>query len=458
MNNSHILIVGAGPTGLCLAIALTQQGIPVRIIEALELRTEQSRALGLHSRTLEILEKMGVLEEFLKEGRKIKGAHFYFKGTTFFRVDLSCLDVPYPFLLSIPQSKTEEILENKLASLGVRVERGIRLESLTSLSNGEVITTEWIMGCDGAHSTLRHLLGLSFEGVQLEERFALADVALKKDLPSDEASIYLSGQGMLAFFPLPKSSWYRLISRLPSLPLSSLKEEEILERGWASRFSIHQRLVSKMREGYRFLLGDAAHVHSPVGGQGLNTGVQDAYNLAWKIAFVFKGIKPASFLDSFEQERRPIAKAVLRYTTLGTHLLSGFPSFLAPLVRFIFKWSFLKKKVALSVSEIGVKYKKSCILGSKCFGMLQPGERAPDGRLPSGERLFEKLAHPLHTLLLFGQDEPNGDSRTTVVLKIEMEPRTELHDRYKIKKPCFYLIRPDGYIASCGMSLCCNSQ
>ena len=477
------LIIGAGPTGLTLAIELAKRGLSVRIIDQLERPMTQSRALGLQSRTLEIFEKMGLIHHFLKTGHKIEKLHLYLNKKTFLKLDLNFLEAPYPFVLSIPQAQTEEILTNALKNLGIEIERGATLleltheEALVKHLDGsqEKIKAAWFFGCDGAHSTVRQCLNFPFEGKELPETFSLADVEIETSLPSNEASIFLRKEGIIGFLPLPRSRWYRIImspqaETEDSLTLSSFQkiaskhvpiEMRLLQSEWITSFKIHRRLVPQMRKKNIFLLGDAAHIHSPVGGQGLNTSVQDAYNLSWKIALVHQNLGKEILLTSFQAERHPIAKSVLQYTTAATHILTSSSllrgyllRWLSPLIRCFFCCHFAQRKIALQVSEIGLSYKKSPIIDiSDRKQSLKAGMRAPDALLPSGARLFTQMQHPLHTLLCFGQIPEilslvqTRYSPTIRIITVDLSPPSPIHSIYHVTAPCCYLIRPDGYIS-----------
>src|SRR5579871_6230277 len=297
------LIVGAGPTGLTLACDLMKRGLNVRVIEKLTQPTDQSRALALQSRTLEVFEKMDILDQFLEKGRIIRRGNFNHNHKQFAAIDFAAyLQAPYPFILSIPQSATEAILASHFEKLGGKVERGVSLQNLEGEeavlqhpdNKIEKIAPKWIFGCDGAHSTVRHSLNLSFKGAAFPETFYLADVQMQIDLPQDAAHFYSYKSNLCAFFPLPGVNQFRIIALTPP-DLNNLQQFaekcsglplEIKKVLWSSAFTVHRRIVSKMRIGRIFLLGDAAHIHSPAGGQGLNTSVQEAFNLGWKIALV----------------------------------------------------------------------------------------------------------------------------------------------------------------------------
>src|SRR5215472_12855237 len=316
--NPPILIVGAGPTGLTAALELLRHGVSCRIIDQCPSPSTTSKALGIHSRTLEVFEALKVLDPFLASGRKLHAFNAFAGTQRLAHVSFDELEAPYPFVLSLPQCETERILTRELRARGVEIERSKKLTALTLLSDHadvEVadLTTNrvdrsshpWIIGADGAHSAVRKALEIPFDGEALAEDFMLADVAIDWDRPIDETHVFFSPAGILAALPLPGERRYRLVVDLPERlpPEPVLKDTtqclalfqawmdrrahsgiRISEPTWISHFRIQSRIVPTYRKGRAFLAGDAAHIHSPVGGQGMNTGIQDAFNLGWKLA------------------------------------------------------------------------------------------------------------------------------------------------------------------------------
>lgn len=474
----NALIVGAGPTGLVLAIELAKRQLSVRIIDQLDDPTHQSRALGLQSRTLEIFQQMGLIDSFLKKGRIIKEGTIYLNQKPLAKMDFGLLKTPFPFLLSIPQRETESILTSHLKSFSVEIERGVVLEKLEhnvatiQHPNGfcEQVKADWIFGCDGAHSTVRDCLNLAFEGEKQAESFALADVKIKTPLPHNSAHIFLNPNGLIGIIPLPESDWYRLIVNAPERKESTWILEDFetiaknhiphpitfIESKWISTFTVQRRIVPKMRKGHVFLLGDAAHIHSPVGGQGLNTSVQDAHNLGWKIALVHQKIGHPLLLDSFELERQPIAKAVLTYTTFATHWLNSqfIKRWLLPLLKPFFHSLQMQRKIVEAASELNISYQNSPIVNhqkKRAHSLI--GKRAPDALLPDGTHLFSQLNHPDHTLLCFGASPllcsllERDYKKIIRLIQIPLQPLCEMHLIYQVSTPYLFLIRPDGYIA-----------
>ncbi|MBX3439376.1 MAG: FAD-dependent monooxygenase, partial [Planctomycetaceae bacterium] len=335
-----VLIVGAGPVGLTMAVELTRYGVPVRIIDKTASRTDKSKALAVWSRTLELLERSRCADAFVAAGLKASAVNIFSGSEAVATVSFGDLDTPYSFALMLPQSETERLLEQQLESLGNRVERRVELTGfneggatvLGTLRHAdgseESVEAEWLIGCDGAHSSVRHLLGLEFLGDTLPSEFILADVhATGLTAPDDTLAAFWHHEGAVIFFPIAPGR-YRVIADVGHEPRHdpTLAEvQSILDRRgpggvtlsdpiWLAGFGINERMVKQYRHGRVFLAGDAAHIHSPAGGQGMNTGMQDAFNLAWKLALVVEGVAPPDLLDSYSAERSPIAKHVLSQT------------------------------------------------------------------------------------------------------------------------------------------------
>ena len=344
-NAPTVLVVGAGPTGLVLACVLARAGIPLRLIDKAEAPPVTSRALGIFPRTMELFEKIGVLEEMLKAGVKISGLTIHPDFHSPVTLGFESLPPPFPFALSLPQADTEAILRKKLAENGISIEYGTELVGFAQDRKGVRVVlrqegreshlfTQWVVGCDGAHSSVRHILGAPFEGIRMRDRFVLADVEADSPFPEDEGQAFLSGHGVLAMLPLGRGRFRIIADRAPDLESLDIDEIRRLVRerlpreipirnpSWLSQFVITRRQVRHYREGHVFLAGDAAHIHSPVGGQGMNTGIQDAFNLGWKLALYIQGLGTAELLSSYGSEREPVARGVLRLTHRLTQLVT----------------------------------------------------------------------------------------------------------------------------------------
>jgi 2-polyprenyl-6-methoxyphenol hydroxylase-like FAD-dependent oxidoreductase len=332
-----VLVVGAGPVGLVLACELARREVPVRVIDKLPRATTESRAVVVHARTLEAFSRTGVVEEIVSAGQRTTGLEIYADGSSIGRFALDSIDSPYPFSVTLPQDDTERILSGRLAALGVAIERGRELISFDQdpsgvqarLSDGEEISCDWIAGTDGSHSTVRGALGSRLEGSFKGETFLLGDVEAEHDLDrSTMHSFFASDAGPLMVFPM-LGRRLRLIGQLEGAAAATLEQLQAMidhrtsgfrldSARWITTFEIHHAQVPQYRVGRAFLAGDAAHVHSPAGGQGMNTGIQDAFNLGWKLAQAAQGDPDDALLDSYHAERHPVAAHVITITTATT--------------------------------------------------------------------------------------------------------------------------------------------
>ena len=424
-----VLIVGAGPTGLTLGIELARRGVPFRIVDREGERTRTSRAIGTQARTVEVFRLMGIPESALEPAVRPRALRFAERDRTLARISFGG-DLPgVPRLISMDESDTERVLEQRLERLGGRVEwstllLGFRVDrervtaTLQGPSGTSDLETRFVVGADGAHSTVRHEAGIGFAGATYPERFLLVDLDLDWELPHDEGHIWIGDDGLVAAIPLSGERRYRVIVPLP--PAYAAKEYEseaaiateaeiflaqrtevplrrVGDPVWASAFRIQRRQADRYRSGPVFLAGDAAHVHSPVGGQGMNTGIQDAFNLGWKLALAARGQAAPGLLDTYQAERHPIAKGVLRGTHLGTRL------FLTqnPLMRAVREHAIpaivnvppVRHRILAAVSQLTISYRGSFLSVDadnrdeargwlrRVAGGLRAGERVPDGTL-----------------------------------------------------------------------------
>jgi 2-polyprenyl-6-methoxyphenol hydroxylase-like FAD-dependent oxidoreductase len=339
-----VLVVGAGPVGLVAAAELARRGVSVRIIDKLAAPVPESRALAVHARSLDMLAQMGVVDELIETGVKCGGMELYSGRHQLFRLPLDSVDAAYPFSLNTPQSETERVLTAHLASLGVAVERGVELTALTQDSaevratlqhsdgTAEEATAGWVIGADGARSAVRHLVGDKLEGTFVGEHLLLGDVLVDHDAehPLDATTMYtfFAPAGPVLVLPF-RGGRARVMAQIH--PDDSLDQENLLaelqkivdarvggitlsQPHWLTTFELRHALVRQYRHSRVFLAGDAAHIHSPAGGQGMNTGMQDAFNLAWKLASVIAGHAGDGLLDSYQAERRPIAESVIAFS------------------------------------------------------------------------------------------------------------------------------------------------
>src|ERR1700743_241451 len=345
-DHPDVLIVGAGPAGLVAAHELARRGVRVRIIDKLRRPPDESRAIALHARSLDMLDRMGAIEELLATGVKSTGMNMVANGKTLVRVPLDSVDSGFPYTFVTAQTETERVLADQVTALGVTVERGVTATALRQDddavhltvqgpdgSTGE-ITASWVIGTDGGHSTMRRLVGTKLTGSFQGERFILGDVEADHRLGNTNMYTFLSPQGPVVTLPRRggRGRFLAQIHAAPGTPRNLWPTQDELQRilderigditithsHWLTCFEIHHGQVPGYRYGRVFLAGDAAHIHSPAGGQGMNTGMQDAFNLAWKIAAVIRGEGGQTLLDSYNAERHPVGKSVIGFTSLLT--------------------------------------------------------------------------------------------------------------------------------------------
>ncbi|MBP1817251.1 FAD-dependent monooxygenase [Mycobacterium sp. OAE908] len=341
MYDTDVLVVGAGPSGLTLAASLVNKGVATTVVDAQTAGANTSRAAVVNSRTLEVLAGLDVSRRLVKEG--VQAPRFTIRdgSRTLIPVDFSALPTDYAYSLMVPQATTERLLLDRLTELGGTVVRPKRLASVrqdadgvtATFDDGDVIRARYVVGADGIHSTVREQAGIGFEGDVYQESFTLADVRLRGDVPADEVILFWAKAGLTVVAPLP-GDIFRIVAPVPDAPEEPSAEfvQQLLdERGlgvgrmvvteviWGSRFRIHHRVADTYRAGRLLLAGDAAHVHSPAGGQGMNLGIQDGVALADALAAVLGGA-PDSVLDEYTAARRPIAQQIVEMTDRLTRL------------------------------------------------------------------------------------------------------------------------------------------
>ncbi|GLQ98025.1 FAD-dependent oxidoreductase [Dyella mobilis] len=477
--STDVLIVGAGPTGLMLACELARREVPFRLIDAAPQAWNASRGKGLQPRTLEVLEDLGVVDRILAGGRFDLPLRFYDADGNHHDQKLCeglepSSDVPYGSPLLIPQWRVEQILRERLAEWGGQVEYGVALENLVQDATGvtttvlrsdvpETIHSRWLVACDGGRSTTRRMLGIDFLGETLEtHRMFVGDVRAS-GIDREFWHAWRNQEGVVALAPLPGTDAYQFQASLtpdmptePSLALfqqiletrSGRRDIRLIDASWMSYWRANVRMVDRYRVGRAFVAGDAAHVHTPAGGQGMNTGIQDAYNLGWKLAAVIGGANE-SLLNTYEEERLPVAAAVLG---LSNRLMA----------RAVAARHLVPRRGA-ETFQLDINY-RGCSLAQELRhapSELRAGDRAPDapGLLRDGQpcRMFDLYRGPHITLLAFGEGWQSimaeaearfGNRVKSVVTGDAGWQDSEGHAsrNYGIHGDTLLLIRPDGYV------------
>jgi 2-polyprenyl-6-methoxyphenol hydroxylase-like FAD-dependent oxidoreductase len=492
---TDVIIVGAGPTGLSLACQLTRQGIDFVVIEKNEGVTPYSKALGVHARTLEIYEQLGLALKAVEHGTVAGKVRLLETGEIVGEVDLSNIGAglsPYPYMLVLEQSENERLLYDYLQRHGGDVRWQTELESLsqdefrvtatvrTSAGASQIIESKYLVGCDGPKSPVRHALGLAFAGSTFERLFYVADVQIDWEYSHDALHVCLARHGVVAFFPMRGEKRWRIVGAFPEgLDKDEgeilyeeieqrIKEEAELELdishvNWFSVYKVHTRHVEKFSAGRCFLAGDAAHIHTPAGGQGMNTGIQDAYNLAWKTALVLKGSAGEGILDTYDEERLPNAKRLLETTDRMFNLAAGKDWLLGlirttvfpPMAKFILSFDVIKKKFFPLISQIGINYRDSSLSDHEGDGEFEvkAGDRMPYF-LVDGKSIYDKLREPKFHLLTFtdgeGDHQREGSEIGSNYGHLLDEHVFPLYPHvtkvFGVSRPFTVLLRPDNYI------------
>ncbi|GAA2795999.1 FAD-dependent monooxygenase [Crossiella cryophila] len=517
----EVLVVGAGPSGLMTAALLLRQGVKVRIVDTNAGPATESRAFAVQARTIELFHSLGLAEELSRRGVVTTGIRFHIKGREVGGLDFDrskAAGTPYQHILMAPQAEVEELLLHDLARHGLTVERGTRLDSLTQ-TGAEVtahlirdghpepelaISCRYLIGADGAHSAVRKGLGLAFDGDRYAQRYLLADCRVEWPFDHAHFRVFMNRERIGLFLPLHGATTSRVMTTDLStedgargpLSLAHLQEELRAAMGvpvtlsdpvWTSRYQAHLRQVADYRLGRCFLVGDAAHIHSPAGGQGLNTGLQDAANLAWKLAAVLRTGADPALLESYSRERHPVGVQVLKFSdrlykfaaglrgrrarlrdAVGPFLLGRMSA--APLPH---------RKSFARISQLGLAYPPSAYnVNELLYSLKGPlaGTRAPDARINQGRQLFDllrdyrlrvvalsrvHLTEPeiaAHTAQLRSIADFGGGLATHLIGRVagrrddrvEQADNVQVFEHYGLTEPdsqALYVIRPDGHIA-----------
>jgi 2-polyprenyl-6-methoxyphenol hydroxylase-like FAD-dependent oxidoreductase len=495
LNVLDVLIVGGGPTGLVLALWLTRLGVRVRIVDKTAEPGTTSRALAVQARTLELYRQIGIADAVVERGRKVLAANLWVSGHKVARAVLGEMGAgvsPFPYAQIFPQDEHERLLIERLAETGVEVERGTelvhfedeadRVRAQLKRADGTLETCEaaYAAGCDGAHSSVREALKIGFPGGTYSHLFYVADVDASGAATDGELHVALDTADFLAVFPLKGEGRVRLVGTVRDEAVrqhETLSWTDVSQRviewmridirrvNWFSTYRVHHRVADHFRKGRAFLLGDAAHVHSPVGGQGMNTGIGDAVNLAWKLAAVLRGRADASILDSYEPERIAFARRLVATTDEAfTGVTSDGP--IARLVRLhivpilfplITKLPSLRRLMFRTISQTAVNYRGSSLSEGRA-GRVHGGDRLPWVKVPvnrvdgAAEDNFTPLTSLDWQVHLYG--DANGDAAREIQAVCDGR-KLPLHvfawspemDRAGLQRNAVYLVRPDGYVA-----------
>jgi 2-polyprenyl-6-methoxyphenol hydroxylase-like FAD-dependent oxidoreductase len=501
--DTEVLIVGAGPTGLMLANQLARRGVPVVIIDRHSGPAQQTRAIGVQARTLEIYARLGIASQALELGALTRGANLWAAGKRKARIPVGDIGrdlSPFPYVLMLGQDDNERIMAARLRDFRVAIDWSTELVALEQTADAAIarlrgadgrvrtLRVSWVAGCDGSHSAVRELCHIDFPGAPYEHVFFVADTVSTGAMVPNELNVYMWKSGFHLFFPMHGQNRWRLIGILPD----ALRERSGLGIGdvvpqvreaagasftvqscqWFSTYRISHRSAARFREGRCFLLGDAAHVHSPVGAQGMNTGLQDAYNLAWKLALVVTGRAPPALLDTYEAERQPVAQRLLDTTDRMFRVVVS-DSWLAGLLRtrliaraaaLAMHFPRVQRLVFMSVAQIGIHYRHSRLsrnLPGPASTAVQAGDRFPWLRYRARgggpeQDVFEHLDDTRFNLVAIGQDPaaiPGYDDLVgTHLIPATAENAARLAQA-QLPQLGFFLCRPDGHIGLAGAQL-----
>jgi 2-polyprenyl-6-methoxyphenol hydroxylase-like FAD-dependent oxidoreductase len=501
---TDVLVVGAGPTGLMLANQLGRRGVRTTIIDRHSGPALQTRAMAVHARTLEIYSKLGIAERALELGRPGYGANMWAGGRLKARIPLNEMGKemsPFPYVLMLGQDYNERIMGEHLAHYGLTVQWNTELIALDQQANHVIatikdpdgstrkITATYVAGCDGSRSAVRELNGIAFPGAPYEHAFFVADTEAVGPMVPDELNVFLWGSGFHLYFPMKGDNQWRVIGILPKhlFGKDDVTFDDLIPTllhvgtaglsfkacHWFSTYRIHHRCTERFRDRRCFVLGDAAHVHSPMGGQGMNTGLQDAYNLAWKLALVLSNRAHDALLDTYEAERRPFAQKLLATTdrafrivvsenwfagVLRTHIVPRLAAIAMKRIQ-------VKKAAFLTLSQIGIRYRESSL--SQTLGVVPESAPHAGDRFPwlnlkfhaqgPREDLFQRLDDTRFNLLMIGQPTPFAAShRFAEMLQVHDIPSDAENESAlaaaSITSPSYYLLRPDGHIGLTGTS------
>lgn len=476
-----VLVVGAGPTGLIMALSLARRGVPVRIIDGKDGPTRESRAMGLHARTLEFYRQFGFGDDVVERGVVASTIHFRAGDRDVARISMANMGrgiSPYPFMLAFPQDEHERFLLDRLGDLGVSVQWGTTLTGLVDRGDSVEATIvggtsagqstfAYVVGCDGAHSRVREVLGIGFPGGSSEGLFYVADAVVTG---AEGGDIYLGFRkaGLALKIPVRSMGTQRLIGVVP--PDLRLKKDigfedlrahiehllgmHVGEVNWFSTYQVQHRVAERFRSGRVFIAGDAGHIHSPAGGQGMNTGIGDAVNLSWKIADVLHGRADSALLDSYEAERIPFARSLIATTDRvfqflvdnGTAAKVARVHLLPRVIGTLAKFSAARRKMFMTVSQTRISY-RDCDLNRGEAGAIHGGDRLPWITTADGDN-FEPLRSLDWQVHVYGDAHPELATATEKLgLRLHRFAWSGTAEAAGVCHDAAYLVRPDGYVA-----------
>lgn len=489
---TQVVIVGAGPTGLGMAVQLLRYGIDFILIEKKQGSTSLSKAIVVQARTLEIFQELGLAEKAIEEGQVTMALNLFHKGKQKAFIDLAGLGEglsPFPFALSLEQSKTEKLLAGHLSANGAQIQWGCTFTGFRQREDGvtvyytdskeqeQKIECAYLVGCDGASSLVRHQMGLSFEGDTVPKLFYVADVLLKSPvIHTNELFMFLIKKGFILFFPMEGKGHYRIVGILPNAGIADeqlrfadvendIKKQivspvDFEELRWFSTYKVHSRKARSFSTGRCFIAGDAAHIHTPAGGQGMNTGIQDAYNLAWKLAYTLTGEADGTILNTYSAEREENAKHLLQTTDRMFDIMAGTKGwqnfirlhFLPAFVPLITKIKALKKRIFPLVSQTAISYTNSDLTMDSSIGKVKAGVRMPYFIFSDGKTIFDYVTEPAFRILFFGDGEKKGTELfNDIKIRMKVHSFKEIPFSLFGRETDFYiLLRPDNHISYIG--------
>ena len=487
---TQVIIVGAGPTGLTLAAQLLRYNIDFIIIEKNEKTTPLSKALVVHSRSMEIFHEIGIAEKAVSQGRITTAANVFHNGKQKVVINISALGKglsPFPFTLSLEQSKTEKLLVDHLHENGKTIYWQSQFDRFEETADGikvyytnaagqQVIDGKYIVGCDGAKSLVRHQMGLTLDGDTLPKVFYVTDVKLSSPvINKDQLFIFLIKKGFVLFFPMEGQGHYRVIGILPDKSEEDeeftfgqiegfIKQQIVIpidfaEVRWFSMYKVHSRKASSFMRGRCFIAGDAGHIHTPAGGQGMNTGIQDAYNLAWKLAYTIRYNVNALVLESYDSEREKNAERLLKITDNVFDTMAGVTRFsnfarlnIIPLIAgFISKNPLFNKRIFPMLSQIGIAYPDSSLTIASKIHTVKAGDRMPYFVFADGTNIFNYITIPSFKVLFFGSSVNKLlEHPEQLEGKIYTRSFSEIPTLFGRHSDFYILLRPDNHISYIG--------